>query len=301
MQEYDVLFADLRREGTFILTLSGGEPLMRKDFFNILDLVRKHGFAFRIFTNGILLDEEKIVKLKEYPLMGIEMSLWGSNPEINDTLMGKPGTFINIVKTAESLKKHEIPFTIKTTICSGNYFDFGKIKHLVENLGGDFRYTPWLTLRLDGDTSNMNYRLSEDQAMAFYKIHDEAYADQDPVAQRKKNLRKSTAKNLTDYMCLAGISTFALNPFGDIYPCVDIPVKAGNIRETDFQTIWKEALIMKELRRLRISDATGCKKCGLKPYCARCPGIAFVETGNLTNPFSYACMLAKIEKEIQNS
>ena len=63
LQEYDVLFSDLRKEGTFILTLSGGEPLMRKDFFDILDLVRKHGFGFRIFTNGTLLNEEKIIRL----------------------------------------------------------------------------------------------------------------------------------------------------------------------------------------------------------------------------------------------
>jgi len=298
LQEYDVLFSDLRKEGTFILTLSGGEPLMRKDFFDILDLVRKHGFGFRIFTNGTLLNEEKIIRLKSYPLIGIEMSLWGSNPEINDKLMGKPGAFSQIISTAQRLKKHGIPFTIKTTICADNYSDFGNIKKLVENLGADFRYTPWLTMRLDGDSANMNFRLNEDQARAFYKIHDEAYADQDPAAQRKKNLRESTTKNSNEYMCLAGISTFALTPFGDVFPCVDIPVNAGNIREKGFREIWKESAIMKKLRRLRKSDAAGCTECGLKPYCARCPGIALVETGDLTNPFPYACLLARVEKEI---
>lgn len=300
-QEYDILFSDLRRAGTFILTLSGGEPLMRKDFFGILDLIRKHGFAFRIFTNGTLLSEDKMIRLKNYPLIGIEMSLWGSNPEINDSLMGKPGAFARIIHTARGLKRLAIPFTIKTTICTGNYSDFGNIKKLVEELGGDFRYTPWLTMKLDGDRSNMNFRLNEDQARAFYKIHDEAFADQDPAANRKKNLRKSTAVNRKEYMCLAGISTFALNPFGDVFPCVDIPVKAGNIRETNFQTIWNEAPVMRELRKLHVSDAQICQVCDLRPYCARCPGIALVETGSLTNPFSYACLLAKVEKDIQNS
>jgi len=298
-QEYDTLFADLKKEGTFILTLSGGEPLMRKDFFDILDLVRKYGFGFRIFTNGVLLNEEKIIRLKSYPLLGIEMSLWGSNPEINDPLMGKAGTFDQIVRTSQGLKKHGIPFTIKSTICSKNYFDFGNIKKLVEDLGGDFRYTPWLTMRLDGDSANMNFRLNEEQAKEFYRIHDEAYADQDPAAQRKKNLGKTTISPTDDYMCLAGISTFALNPFGDVSPCVDIPVTAGNIRETGFREIWKESPIMNTLRGLRKSDAKGCEQCGMKLYCSRCPGIAMVETGSLTNPFPYACLLAKVEKEFE--
>ena len=299
LSEYDVLFAGLRKEGTFILTLSGGEPLIRKDFFDILDLIRKHGFGFRIFTNGTLLNEAKMIRLKEYPLIGIEMSLWGSNPAINDPLMGKPGAFHKIMETAGGLKKLGIPLTIKTTICAGNYADFGNIKKLAESLGADFRYTPWLTMRLDGDRSNMDFRLKEDQARAFYKIHDEAYADQDPVAQRKKNLSKSTLRNYEGYLCLAGISTFALNPFGDVYPCVDIPVAAGNIREKDFHSIWREAPILKKLRGLRTTDAKICAVCRLKPYCARCPGISFVETGDLTNPFPYACLLAKVEEEIQ--
>lgn len=301
LQEYDKLFADLRKEGTFILTLSGGEPMMRKDFFDILDLVKKHGFGFRIFSNGTLLDEEKVIRLKSYPVIGIEMSLWGSTPELNDKLMGKPGAFDKIVQAAQNLKKHEIPFTVKMTICSENYTDFGRVKDLVVILGGDFRYTPWLTLKLDGDTANMNFRLNEEQAKDFYRIHDEAFAELDPAAQRKKNLGKSTISNAEDYMCLAGISTFALTPFGDIFPCVDVPVSAGNIRETSFHEIWKEAPVMKKLRSLRMADAKTCQECGLKPYCTRCPGIALVETGNLTNPFPYACLFAKVEKEIQNS
>lgn len=300
-EEYDQFFSALRKEGTFILTLSGGEPLMRRDFFEILDLVRKHGFAFRIFTNGTLLNEEKVIRLKSYPLIGVEMSLWGSTSAINDRLMGRPGTFDLIMRAARALNEHGIPFTVKTTICSENYSDFGNIKKLVDRLGGDFRYTPWLTLKLDGDSSNMKLRLTREQAREFYRIHDEALADQDPAAQRKKNIRKSGAKTDGNYMCLAGISTFALTPSGDVFPCVDIPVKAGNIRETEFHTIWKEAPMMKKLRNLRLSDAGECISCSLRPYCSRCPGIAMVETGDLTSPFPYACMLAGIEKEIQNS
>jgi len=300
LDEYDRLFKELRDAGTFLVTLTGGEPLMRKDFFDILALVREHGFAVRIFTNGTLLDEKRVIRLKQYDISGVELSIWGSTPEINDRLMGKPGAYEKILNAARLLVKHDIITTVKTTICAENYIDFKNIKDLVRGTGAQFRYSMLLSLKSDGDPGNYLHRLNAEQFKEFYRIHDQ---DAEPEELEKdliddEVLRQS--RELPDYMCLAGISSCKIDPFGHVNPCVDIPVVAGNIREQDFRTIWKEAPVLTELRGLRKSDATDCLQCDLKDHCHRCPGMALLESGSLTAKYDYGCLMAATDKLFRN-
>lgn len=299
LEEYDDLFGQLRQAGTFLVTLSGGEPLMRKDIFDIIKLVKKHGFAFRIFTNGALLDEEKVLRLKELGPAGFELSLWGSNPELNDRLMGKKGAFEGITNAIKLLVKHELPVTVKTTVCAENYKDFNKIKPLIEDLGADFRYSLVLTLKTDGDTGNIRYRMNEEQFHEFYKIHDAEY---DPSELERDKIDDEVLRansDLPNYLCLAGISTCAVDPFGNITPCVDIPESVGNIREESFDKIWNEAPLLKQLRSLTKDDATDCKGCKYINSCHRCPGISLMEENSLLSKYDYACLLAKVDHDIR--
>ncbi len=294
--EYDQLFRDLRNAGTFLVTLTGGEPLMRHDFFDILEIVRKHGFALRIFTNGTLLDEEKVIRIKEFSPVGIELSIWGSNPELNDKLMGKPGAFEKILNAASLLKKHGIITTVKTTVCSENHLDFTGIKKVVEDIGVEFRYSLLLSLKTDGDTGNQAHRMTEEQMKAFYKLHDTVYDATDFERDLIDDQVLRENSELPEYMCLAGISSCKIDPFGEVNPCVDIPVSAGNIRLKSFDEIWRKGAVMEELRNLRMKDALECFGCKYIDHCHRCPGMALLEGGSLTAKYEYGCSLARVDR-----
>ena len=78
--------------GLLYLTLTGGEPMVRSDFWTICKKAREREFAIRIYTNGFLIDEQRAAKLKEFDPFEIEISIHGARPETHDKLTGIPGS-----------------------------------------------------------------------------------------------------------------------------------------------------------------------------------------------------------------
>ncbi len=93
----------LAEEGCLVLTLSGGEVLLRRDFFEVAGAARERGFAPRIFTNGTLVDEARADRLAALEPVVVEMSLLGAAPETHDAITLKRGSFARTVRAAELL------------------------------------------------------------------------------------------------------------------------------------------------------------------------------------------------------
>ena len=93
-------------------------------------------------------------------------------------------------------------------------------------------------------------------------------------------------------MCNAGRLTCSITPFGDVNPCVLLPVKLGNLREERFERIWRGREREKLLEHLNPSKMVVCSDCELLPFCSRCSGVAYMETGDLTGPSPSACKYA---------
>ena len=91
--------------------------------------------------------------------------------------------------------------------------------------------------------------------------------------------------------CSAGHNICFISPEGDITPCVQLPISCGNLRAHNFDWIWYHSPEMLRIRQMRVKDIYGCQGCQYLPWCARCPGLAYLEDGDLLGPSSAACWM----------
>ena len=96
-----------------------------------------------------------------------------------------------------------------------------------------------------------------------------------------------------DLPCSAGHNSCYISPYGDVFPCVQLPQAAGNLRREKFDEIWYHAPQLERLRAIRESQLPICSRCEIRNYCERCPGLALMEGGDMLGAYERACALAE--------
>ncbi len=277
--------------GCVFLVLSGGEPLTRPDFFDIAWAGKRLGFALRIYTNGYLIDEIVARKMKELMPFEIEISFHGARPETMDKLTGVPGSFERVVQGIKNLRKHDLKVNMKCPITRWNQWELRDLKALAESLGCHAEFDPVITPRDDGDTSPL--ALQADREF-LDKLWSPEYADltheEVPVPRNDTTIQAN---------CGTGRSTIALDPYGNIYPCVQWRRSAGLISEVeDLRALWKESPVLEEVRRIALEiPRTTLKTCESGEFCSFCPGVAEVQTGDPRNIYPQVKMTSEIRKQ----
>jgi radical SAM protein with 4Fe4S-binding SPASM domain len=99
------------------------------------------------------------------------------------------------------------------------------------------------------------------------------------------------------WFCGAGISGFNIDPYGEVQPCIAMRMPCGNLREQRFEEIWETAAPFKRLRGLKIADVYGCASCPVRDYCEACPGLFFMEMGDVTIPSPHTCEMAEMKHQ----
>jgi len=266
-EEYSHLLDDLNTLGTLILTVTGGEPLVRRDIRDLLEMMSEKEFAIRLFTAGYYIDEDFAHFLSQLNILEVELSIYGSRSELHDSITGVRGSFDHLVRAVKFLRKHNIKVNLKFIAMKPNYRDVVSVKELVHSLDANFYYDVVITPKDDLSIDPLKLRLDLYQLREFYSlVKDRPYI----FPQRDVN----------EYICNAGLSTMAISPYGDVYPCVQLRLLAGNIREKSIVEIWKKSEVFKSLRGKRIKDYR-CGSCPLLPYCSPCIGSIWLEKGDV--------------------
>jgi MoaA/NifB/PqqE/SkfB family radical SAM enzyme len=117
------------------IILTGGEPLMRDDIFDIIDYGNTKGLRLVIAINGTLLNDEKARRLKTGGIKRVSLSLDGKNAKEHDTFRGVTGSFNSVIKAADILNGIDLPFQINTTVTRFNVDDLPDIYTLVKSIG----------------------------------------------------------------------------------------------------------------------------------------------------------------------
>lgn len=263
--------------GCVFLVLTGGEPLTRPDFFEIAWAAKKLGFALRIYTNGYLVDEIVAKRIKELMPFEIEISFHGDNPESFDKLTGVPGSFHRVIQGIKHLRAEGLKVNLKTPITNWNEQELRGIKTLGESLGCHVEFDPVITPRDDGDSGPLALQASTE---FLTKLFSSEYADltgeEAPVPRNDCNV---------EAVCGTGRSSISLDPYGNIYPCVQWRRKAGNINEIgDLRSLWTGSDVLNEVRRIAVEiPKTTLKDFEHGAFASFCAGVAEVQTGNPMN------------------
>jgi radical SAM protein with 4Fe4S-binding SPASM domain len=282
--EIERLLDQLADAGVFFLTLSGGEVLMRMDFFDILRYARRLRFCIKIKTNGFMIREEQADLMRELGVQEIRISIYSHRPEIHDAITKLPGSLKRSVAAIRLLKSRGVTVAIANVLMRQNLSDYLGVKRLAEELGVPLITDPTITPKMDGDRSLLLLGIRDAQLTQV--MHDGELIDNVDEYCAVPGAADDSALDST--ACSAGHTYCYISPYGDVYPCVQFPLPCGNVRKEKFLDIWRHSKQINEVRSIRARDLPVCSTCAHVGTCTRCPGLAFME-GNLRGPSSLDC------------
>ncbi len=278
------LLDELAEAGVFFLTLSGGEILLRKDFFEILEHARALQFCVKLKTNAVLIRERQADRIRSLGVHSVQISIYSHRPEVHDAITKVPGSLKRSVNAIRFLKAHGLKVIIANVLMLQNIQDYPGVKALAAELGVESTIDPTITPKMDGDRSILN--LNVDQAALRRVFRDESLVGN--VEEFCVPPPKATEDDMDGLSCSAGHTACYVSPYGDVYPCVQFPLSTGNVRRSKFLDIWRHSPEMNEVRSIRARDLTSCSHCTHLVSCTRCPGLAYME-GNMRGPSSQDC------------
>lgn len=282
------LIDEIKDAGCLLLLVTGGEPLLRPDFADIYTHIKRSGFLVTLFTNGTLLTEETAALLADLPPRSVEISLYGATPETHDRITGVAGSFARALKSVEMLKARDIPVAVKSVVLTLNDHEFPALNELAGSLGADFRVDAALFPGFTGDRSPLAYRVSPERAVAV------EFADSAKVEEYREFLARFRAAPGPEevYPCSSGVSTFHIDPHGELYPCLMVRKLSYPLGTGQFRTGWDE--VMPKLRDGAAALESGCRGCKMKLVCGYCPGFFEMENGDDRVPSEYTCALGRL-------
>ncbi|MDI6689321.1 MAG: heme b synthase [Actinomycetota bacterium] len=279
-----------------IIILTGGEPLLREDIFDIVCHGVQKGLRMVMGTNGTLITKDIARRIRESGIQRVAISLESSTPEIHDEFRRVPGSFEAALEGIEHLKEAEVDFQIAPTITKRNLNDLENILNLAVKLGAvalhifllvptgrgrelaeeeippkDYeRVLNWLYER----QKKVPLHLKATCAPHYYRIiRQRARREKEKVSFETQGLEAMTRG------CLGGISFCFISHLGKVQPCGYLELDCGNVRERPFKEIWFESQIFRNLRDFRKLEGK-CGICEYKRICGGCRARAYALTGD---------------------
>jgi AdoMet-dependent heme synthase len=270
--------------GVFYLTISGGEILMRRDFFRILEHARERTFCVKLKTNGVLIRKKEAERIHALGVESVQISIYSHRHEVHDTVTKRPGSLRQSIEAVRLLRAHGLHVILANVLMKQNAADYHGVKALAAELGAKFIIDPTITPMMDGDRSILN--LNVDEAALREVFRNEALVGS---VEEFCAPPQGPDENALDMLpCSAGHTACYVSPYGDIYPCVQFPLPSGNVRRTKFADIWRHSPQLNEVRSITLRDMPACSRCTHGGTCTRCPGLAYME-GNMRGPSYQDC------------
>ena len=286
------------------INLTGGEPILRKDWFEIGKKIRDLGLNLSLLSNGLALNEKTISLLRKLEVYAIAVSLDGGGPKIHDSIRGIQGSFDKCISSLELLRKEGLPTTVITTVNKINLKELQKIRELVLNKGmawqiqiavpiGRFRKNiilskeEFYSLALFIASTRSQYSVKKLRIMGAHSIGYHSH------------ILRNTMVSPVWNGCQAGISVLGIQSDGCIKGCLSLPDKfvEGNIRNRPLAEIWKDPKSFSFTRHFQKKDLKNqCKDCKYGKSCkGGCTTVSTSVTGEKhCDPYC----LHLIEKEL---
>lgn len=282
--------------GKPIIILSGGEPLLRKDIFDLAQYGSRRGLRMVMATNGTLLTPYFTKAIKSAGIQRISISLDGSNAQEHDHFRNVAGAFKGALNGINLLKEKGIPFQINTTITKHNVHRVKKILEMAIELQAEAHHI-FLLVPTGRAKEMINQELSaqeyEDLLRWFYRVRNkvplhlkatcaphyyrilrqEAHRDGEKVDYATFGLDAVTRG------CLGGTAFCFISHDGIVQPCGYLELNCGDLKGSSFKEVWSQSKIFRHLRDF--SEYKGkCGRCEYKTFCGGCRARAYEATGD---------------------
>ncbi|HIE64717.1 MAG: radical SAM protein [Nitrospira sp.] len=294
------------------LILTGGEPLVRKDIFDIAAYGSDKGFTCVLGTNGVLIGRTEARKMRESGLQGASISLDSVDPKKHDEFRGLAHSWKNAIRGMEFLQGEGLDFSIHMSVMSWNVSEIPKMIELSKKVGA--KVLNFFFLIQTGRGENLiDIQPSQYREILTYLARAQGVGPKEVTngggllgqfddpwtspagesyglilrAKCAPHFRKiiyeldpdsPLLKNYSQGSCPAGKYYCRITPEGDITPCPYMPVSAGNLREKSFDEIWNTSPVLNDLRDPQLGGR--CGDCEFSEMCGGCRCRAYAATGD---------------------
>jgi radical SAM protein with 4Fe4S-binding SPASM domain len=296
-EEHFRVLDELVEMGCFWILYTGGEIFARKDFLEIYTYAKKKGFLITLFTNGTIINEQIADYLKEWPPFAIEITLYGCTRETYEALTMIPGSYDRCLRGIKLLKERGLPLKLKTVATSINKHEILAMWQFAEEeLGVEFKMDGQINPRIDCSQSPLAVRLTPEELVALELASPKIGSEYKGMAARELEKSSSQLEQDTVYSCGGGMSSFAVNAYGEIGICVISQQETFNVRRGGLRQTWEKSVL--ELRMRKRTRVTKCSQCRIRQFCGMCPANAEMENGDKESPVDFLCHVAHLRAAV---
>ncbi len=302
-----------------VMVLSGGEPLLREDVFDIARYGTGKDLRMCIATNGTLVTEETCKNMKSAGIKMVSLSLDGSTEDVHDDFRSQKGAFAGVIRASELFNKHGIQFLINSSFTKRNQQEIPKIYKLAKKLGATAWYMFMIvpTGRGEDIMSELiskedyeellewHYEMEKQEkemlvrptcAPHYYRIVLQKQKEQGEKFERR-SLKFSTGGSKG---CIAGQVISLIDVDENVLPCSYFPKSAGNLKVQSFQDIWENSELFREMRDFKGYKGR-CGSCEYVTVCGGCRARAYAIKGDYLEEEPFCGYIPyKIRKAGQN-
>jgi heme b synthase len=279
-----------------VVILTGGEPLLRPDIYDLADYGTRQGLRMVMAPNGTLLDAEKAARLKASGIQRVSISLDGATAESHDRFRQVDGAFAGALRGIEFLKEAGLEFQINTTVTLKNYHELPPLLDLAVRLGAVahhiFLLVPTGRGRemkgeaIEGEEYEKILHWFYDQrervplqlkatcAPHYYRI-----LRQKARQEGKKVTPQTHGLDAMTRGCLGGIGFLFISHRGEVQPCGYLEALSGNVRQQKLKDIWESSPVFLKLRNYSAYQGR-CGRCEYMRVCGGCRARAFERSGD---------------------
>lgn len=280
--------------------ITGGEPLLRKDFSEIYMGLKRLGLLVAVFTNATLINEDHIALFNKYPPRDTEITVYGVTKDTYEAVTRHPGSFEKFMNGLDALMKNGIRVRLKAMAIQTNFHEQQAIADFCRVRTKDYyRFDPQLHLRFDGDQKRNEeiraQRLMPEQIVALENN------DEKRINVMLKECDNLINEEFTHYgcdhlfHCGAGNGSFTVSYDGRFRLCSSLWADGTtyDLRKGTLADTWEKFVPrVRDLRSQRKEYLESCRKCALVNICLWCPAHAHLETGILDGSTPYFCEVA---------
>jgi heme b synthase len=308
-QEGKDLIDGIAEVGAPILIMTGGEPLLRNDFFELAEYARNAGLRPVLATNGTLVDDQMAGRIASVGIPRVSISLDGPTPAEHDAFRKVQGAFEKSIHAIRNLRARGVPTQINTTLTKRNRRQLSQIMETAEGLGAVAFHVFLLVptgraQEMAGE--EMGPQEYEETLAEFYELGKATEMETKATCapQYYRILRQKAKKdgievneetfglNARTRGCLGGLSFVFVSHSGLVQPCGYFDVQAGSIKERSFKDLWENAELFRDLRKFSLLKGK-CGKCDYIRFCGGCRARAYEHTGDYMSEEPYCAYVPK--------
>ena len=256
--DYRRLAQEFERLGVHQISVAGGEPLLRRDVFDIIGCFAERGLSVNLCTNGMLLERYRD-RIIDSGATCVTVSLDGATAQCHDAIRGVNGSYDQISRGIAHYLAHtgrRPVLRVRMTISGLNQREIGAFYHQWQGVVDDVLLQPVHNCGDSYYTGLHAAELSLDPDILADEIKGLPLAKDGYLRSLIDNLQHNG--NYPQQRCYAGVLMARIDPWGNVYPCLEQHVKIGSIRNRSFQEVWQSPAFDQERRRMR-AGAHDCR------------------------------------------